>query len=359
MENRLWEEDYARALRRDETGFPEKFWKEKALSLKRRFRVYRNRTLLDQMGRLQQELADTIMLYTTMVRKRLPSHVRVNTVGLLTIYVHYRDTVNALLRERVQKEDEFFWQMQFKYELVDIEAALTKVANATGDNPLRKLEPEKLNVECEVFGHVNKYGFEYLGNCPRLVVTPLTERAQRSLLVALQYHYGGAPEGPFGTGKTETTKDLGRSLARQCYVLNCSASYEYAGVCRFFKGLASSGAWVCFDEFNRMEAKTLSLVAQVIIAIQSALRTQTTGGGGDKHTTVQLDEAKIPLEPECAVFITMNPGYAGRTELPGSLKALFRSVSMVVPDSVYITEILLYSAGFVGAQQLAKKIVSV
>jgi dynein heavy chain, axonemal len=122
-------------------------------------------------------------------------------------------------------------------------------------------------VDFEVFGHVRSYGFEYLGNCPRLVVTPLTERCQRSLLVALQYYYGGAPEGPFGTGKTETTKDLSRQIAKLCFVMNCSATYEYAGVCRFFKGLASSGAWVCFDEFNRMETRVLSMLSQVMISL--------------------------------------------------------------------------------------------
>lgn len=223
--------------------------------------------------------------------------------------------------------------------------------SALDKNAARRFDTNKVEVDVEVFGNVTKYGFEYLGNCPRLVVTPLTERCQRSLLVALQYYHGGAPEGPFGTGKTETTKDLSRQVAKVCFVLNCSANYEYVGVCRFFKGLASAGAWVVFDEFNRMETHILSLISQVIISIQNAIRSRAS------H--LQLDEAKIPLRSDCAIFITLNPGYAGRSELPMNLKTLFRSISMVVPDSVFITEILLYSSGFVGAQQLAKKIVTV
>jgi dynein heavy chain, axonemal len=104
----------------------------------------------------------------------------------------------------------------------------------------------------------------------------MTERAQRSLIVALQYHYGGAPEGPFGTGKTETTKDLARALGRQCYVLNTSASYDYDNVVKFFKGVCASGAWVCFDEFNRLESNVLSFLSSTILLIHNGLRAAQT-----------------------------------------------------------------------------------
>uniref|UniRef100_A0A8D2N9M5 Dynein-1, subspecies f n=1 Tax=Zonotrichia albicollis TaxID=44394 RepID=A0A8D2N9M5_ZONAL len=271
--------------------------------------------------KMHKQIDDLVTRIMTPLSKN--DRKKYNTV--LIIDVHARDIIDVFVRDSILQAQEFEWESQLRFYWVR--------------------EPDELMVrQCT---GVFSYGYEYMGLNGRLVITPLTDRIYLTLTQALSMFLGGAPAGPAGTGKTETTKDLAKALGLLCVVTNCGEGMDYKAMGKIFSGLAQSGAWGCFDEFNRIDASVLSVISSQIQTIRNALM--------NGWTRFQFEGQEISLDSRIGIFITMNPGYAGRTELPESVKALFRPVVVIVPDLQQICEIMLFSEGFLTAKVLAKK----
>lgn len=189
------------------------------------------------------------------------------------------------------------------------------------------------------------YGFEYMGVPEKLAYSPLLNDCFLNMTQALSMRLGGSPVGPSGTGKTESIKALGQNLGKMVVVFCCDEQFDYLSMGRIFHGLCRVGAWGCFDEFNRLEERSLSAISSQIETIQDGLQ--------HPLELIELSGRFLQVNPDTALFVTMNPGYAGRNELPENLKKLFRTFQMVQPDVQIIIEVLLTSITFAFAQELS------
>ena len=274
---------------------------------------------------LLNHMSFTIKLLASTITQDLGFVCRKKCESLLTEFIHQRGVVRDLIDRNVSDPNDFTWISQMRFYPLEKSGVVVKMGNA------------ELN-----------YSFEYLGVQDRLVQTPLTDRCYLTLTQALFHGLGGSPFGPAGTGKTETVKSLASQLGRHCLVFCCDESFDFQSVGRIFIGLCKVGAWGCFDEFNRLEENILSAVSQQVQAIQLGLKS---------GTEIDVVGKSFTVNKNTGIFITMNPGYAGRSLLPDNLTSLFRAVAMTVPDRLLIAQVLLFSQGFRHAEEISAKIV--
>lgn len=205
------------------------------------------------------------MLTTEMValdRKKVES--------IIMELVHQRDSIEKLISDSIQDCEDFSWKNYLRFYYLNSE------------------KDSKKQVSIQISNSSFFYGFEYIGVVDRLVQTPLTDRCYSTLSQALHYQMGGSPFGPAGTGKTETVKALGAHLGRLVLVFNCDEHFNISSMGRILVGICKVGAWVCFDEFNRLEERILSSVSQQIHAIQCGLRLEKD---------IEVSGCQISVEP--------------------------------------------------------------
>ncbi|KAI9911312.1 hypothetical protein PsorP6_009030 [Peronosclerospora sorghi] len=292
--------------------------------------------VLEQSDKLLRILSERVLT-------DVKNDVRKKYEQLITELVHQKSVTKRLIQTRVSGAEDFRWLYHMRHYF-----------RAKESDPMKKLVIQISNASFF-------YGFEYFGVGERLVQTPLTERCYLTLTQALDFGMGGNPFGPAGTGKTESVKALGSHLGRFVLVFNCDEHFDFQAMGRIFVGLCQVGAWGCFDEFNRLEERVLSAVSQQILAIQSGVSSlkasQKTSDTPQGSTTIELLNKNVKLNPDVGIFVTMNPGYAGRSNLPDNLKQLFRSIAMVAPDRELIAQVMLFSQGITTAEQISAKVV--
>ena len=115
-------------------------------------------------------------------------------------------------------------------------------------------------------------------------------------------------------------------------IINCSFLSRYFFL-RFLVGF-------CAPSYSLLH----SFIAELVVSIVGPIQ-------------IELIGKDVKVSRDMAIFITMNPGYAGRSNLPDNLKKLFRNLAMTKPDGQLIAQVMLYSQGFRTAEKLASKIV--
>lgn len=173
--------------------------------------------------------------------------------------------------------------------------------------------------------------FEYMGPETRLAITPLSERLHLTVATALSQNMIGSIQGLAGVGKVGMLNDMAVIARRHFMQLACSDQMDANFLAKMLRGACAEGSWLKFNEFNRIAIETLRFFGMYMEEVREALIL-------NQHE-MKLLGVPFKINPTFGCFATYNPGYAGRTELPRSLRSISRVMTIIKPNLEIIAKV--------------------
>ncbi|KAH9514965.1 hypothetical protein Btru_021540, partial [Bulinus truncatus] len=271
-----------------------------------------------------------------------PSQIHKLT-SLLSLFTHLRDLIQRLVEisNNGSPDASFDWKSQLIYEYSEAD--------------------KMTSVSCMKAKF--DYGFEYLGSSNREVLSPQTEKVFFLITQAVKAHLGMLCVGPREGTKLEIVYEMSRCLGQPLYMFNCAQTTDYPQLQDIFRGLASTGCWVCFNDISQLKPSCMSLLAQLVSVVLEALKS----GKSVVHLLTEdvqlspngacfgLMDSTIPVMPRNSDNLLIYPSAAAK--LPDSILNNFRVISLTKPDLMLSLEAFLLSQGFEYGKELAWKIV--
>ncbi|XP_011498925.1 PREDICTED: dynein heavy chain 7, axonemal-like [Ceratosolen solmsi marchali] len=248
--------------------------------------------------------------------------------SLIVLLIHQEDVTNLLIEKKIHEDTDFDWKCQIRYYY------------------------QEERVKVIIINTCIKYAYEYHSSSQRIIVnTPLTERCYRNLMEAYYQNYFGAIVGFSSVGKTETMKNLSRTLAVPFFMFSGEDRQDYNSIGKIFKGLVTMEAWVYFKNFRRIKEEILSVIAQYIFRISQSKSMNSN--------IINIHGTQLSFNPNCYISFSFNPSLPNLSNLPDNLRLHFRTVCLVNPDLEKICQVELFAAGFVDAKNLANSLTEV
>ncbi|CAL7950071.1 unnamed protein product [Xylocopa violacea] len=246
-------------------------------------------------------------------------------MSLIVIIIQQKDIIQLLLDKNISKLTDFEWVAQLRYYLIT----------------------DYVNVS--IFNTVIQYGYEYSYYEQHIINTPLTDRCFHTLVQAYEYHLYGALTGRSATGKSETIKSLAKATAIQFRAFNCTDILSYDLLSNIFKGFIACGAWICFENFDKLHSDLLSRITQTLTCIFQAVAANLR--------IVTFNGSSLKLNSTGHICVITKLGLCKCSNIPDNLKTLFRTISMVVPDMNRIVEVKFTAGGISNSKLLMLKLI--